>query len=125
VRYPLLLVHESDGRLAALLRPLAELKAWSLREPRRLESCLKLLDRTSLAVLVLRVGRDLEREFTLLEAVTRAFPECAVVAVVDSTHPRLPGLAWDLGASYVLPTSAARERLGDLVEALLERQLDA
>jgi hypothetical protein len=124
MRFPQLLVFEGDGRLAALLRPLVEANAWSLREPRRIESCLKLLARGlgGPSVLLIRAGRDLEREFTLLDRARQQFPDAAIVLVTDSEHSRLVGLAWDLGATYVLATSSVsqmRERLLELVEALM------
>ena len=107
MRYPQLLVFEADGRLAALLGPVAERHAWLLRQPRRVESCLRLLARGGPAVLVIRAGRDLEREFSLLERVTEQDPEAAVVLVTDGEHPRLAGLAWDLGATWVTAPATA------------------
>ena len=73
MRYPQVLVYETDGVLAALLRRPDSSRAWSLREPRRLESCLRLLRRGGPSVLVLKLGRDLERELKLLARVTESF----------------------------------------------------
>jgi hypothetical protein len=66
MHHPQLLVYEWDGRLANVLRPLAEKNKWLLREPRQLSACLRLFDRGGPGVLVLR-ARNLERELTLLD----------------------------------------------------------
>jgi hypothetical protein len=119
VHYPQLLVYEGDGRLAALLRPLAEANKWSLREPRQLGACLRLLCRGGPGVLVLKAGRDLEREFSLLERMAWFFPDSATVLVGDSEHMSLAGLAWDLGAAYVLFPPQPRDTLSEVVTALM------
>jgi DNA-binding NarL/FixJ family response regulator len=119
MRFPQLLVFESDGRLAACLRGPAAERGWSLREPRRLDSALRLLERGGPNLLLIRAGRDLEREFALLDRATERFPDSAVVLIADGDHPRLIGLAWDLGATYVLTADQARERLVELAESLL------
>jgi hypothetical protein len=116
--HPQVVVWEGDGRLAALLRPLAEERRWLLREPRQVGAVLRLLRRGP-AVVVLKAGRDLERELTLVERVAWLFPDAAVVLVADSDLARLAGLAWDLGAAYVLVPPLPRERLPELVAALM------
>jgi hypothetical protein len=111
MRYPQLILYDHDGRLATLLRPLATERAWSLREPRQGDACLRLLERGGPAVVVVKAGRDLERELALVEEVRWSHPDVAVVVVGDEAHVRLAGLAWDLGASWVhLPP----QRLDDL-----------
>jgi hypothetical protein len=119
VRYPQLLVHEGDGRLAALLRDTARAARWALREPRRLADCLELLGRGGPAVLVVKLGRDLERELALLERVGWLCPDAAAVAVCETEPPDLAGLAWDLGARCVLAPAEAREDLAAVVAGLL------
>ena len=119
MRYPQVVVFEGDGRLAALLRPLAEGRRWPLREPRQLAPCLRLLARGGPAVVVIRAGRDLEREFTLLERLRWLFPEVRLLVVTDGDHPALAGLAWDLGADCVLSPHSARELLPDVVAGLM------
>jgi hypothetical protein len=119
MRYPQLLVHESDGALAALLRPAAERLRWSLREPRQRERCLRLLARGGPGVLVIKAGRDLERELSLLESVRWLYPETACVLVGDADHARLAGLAWDLGAAYVHLPPQPRDTLPEIVAGLM------
>ncbi len=119
MRHPQILVWEGDGRLAALLRPLAEDRRWVLREPRQIGAVLRLLRTAGPGVVVIKAGRDLEREMSLLERVAWRFPDTATVLVADSDLARLAGLVWDLGASYVLVPTQPRERLPEIVAGLL------
>ncbi len=120
MRYPQVLIYENDGRLAELLRREAKPRQWSLREPRRLESCLRLLRRGGPSVLILKVGTDLVEELTLLERVSWLFPDTATVVIGDAENPVLAGLAWDLGATLVLFPPQPRYSLVDIVTRLLE-----
>ena len=119
MRHPQLLVYEGDGRLAALLRPLAEKNKWLLREPRQLSACARLFDRGGPGVLVVRTGRNLERELIALEQLAWRNPEAATILVGDSEPAWLAGLAWDLGVRYVLLPPHIRERLPDIVGGLM------
>jgi len=119
MRYPQLVIYEGDGRLAAQLRPVAEAGARAVREPRQAGACLRQLGRGGPSVLVLRVGRDLEREMTLLERATRLYPDAACVVVAEGDQARLAGLAWDLGAAFVVAPPLSRDLLPELVESLL------
>jgi hypothetical protein len=119
MRYPQVVVYETDGRLAALLRPLAEERRWALREPRHPGACRRLLAGLVPTVLVVKVGRDLERELALLEEVSWTTPEVPTVLVGDPDHARLAGLAWDLAAACVLLLPWAREVLPEVVAGLM------
>jgi hypothetical protein len=119
MRYPQVVVYEGDGRLAALLRPLTEERRWSLREPRQPEQVLRQLRRSDSAVLVLKLGRDLERELTLLDRVAWLAPGAAAVVVGDGDQAALAGLAWDLGAGYVHFPPQPRELLVEVVAGLM------
>ena len=127
MRHPQVLVYERDGLLANLLRRTGKTGQarkptdWALREPRRLETCLRLLSRGGPSLLVLEVGHDLERELTLLERVSWLHPETATVVVGDAEDAALAGLAWDLGASYVLFPPLLRDQLLDVIDALMAR----
>jgi hypothetical protein len=133
-------VYESDGRLAALVRDTCRQKQWALREPRRPEACLQLLAQGGPSVLLLKLAppadparpgkeaekaerstRELERQMTLLEQVQRLVPEAACVVVCDPANPALTGLAWELGASYVLSPPELLEDLPGIVAALMPR----
>jgi hypothetical protein len=119
MHYPQILVYEGDGRLAALLRALAEEQRWSLREPRRMEGCLRLLSRGGPAVLVIKVGRNLETELTLVERVHGLYPDVGIVLVGDAEQAQVAGLAWDLGADCVHFPPLPRESLPEIVQGLL------
>ena len=118
---PQLLIYETDRRLAAVLQSLADKHKWLLREPRQLSAVLRLLDRGGPGVLLLRLSRDQERELGLLEQVTWQYPDTAVVLVVSGEQMGLAGLAWDLGARWVLPPPHSRERLTEIVAGLMRQ----
>ncbi len=121
MRHPQLLVHESDGRSGrsaaaagrakqmAAARATAAIGMSALVRPRRTR----------------RVGpargRDLERELATLEQVSWLYPDAATVLVGDSDPPWLAGLAWDLGARWVLLPPQSRERLTEIVTGLMGR----
>jgi hypothetical protein len=119
MHYPQLLVFESDGRLAKLLEGTAGIQRWAIRQPRRLESCLRLLGRGGPAILVVKLERDLEECLTILVRTTQSFPDTATVVVSDVAAPVLADLSWDLGASFVLCPPQPRERLLDVVAGLM------
>jgi hypothetical protein len=120
MRFPQLIVYESDGRLAALLRDLASTSRWSFREARQTDECLRLLTGpTAPAVLVVRIGRDLEKEMALIEEIGFGYPGVSAVVVGDAEHGRLVGMAWDLGAAYVHVPPTPRENLVAVVAGLM------
>jgi hypothetical protein len=113
------LVYENDGKLSAGLKDLAQQHGFRLREIRQEKACLNLLRRAGPGVLVLKVGRDLEREVRLLERAGWWFPETAVIVVGDTAYPGLAGLAWDLGARFVLFPPQPLELLPEIVRSFL------
>jgi len=124
MRYPQLLIYESDGRLAELFRRQCaqeKTRRFALREPRGQESCLRLLRRGGPSVLVLKAGKDLVREMTLLERVTWLCPEAAVIVVGDAENTVLAEVAWELGARFVLFPPLPREWLTAIVDGFLTR----
>jgi DNA-binding NarL/FixJ family response regulator len=119
MRFPQLLVFEADGRLTASLGPLAEELSLSPRHVQQPEACRRALRRGGPNVLLLRAGRDLDREFALLDQVSRSLPETRIVVVLDQDDARLRGLAWDLGAAYVLPLARSRDLLADVIRGMV------
>ena len=113
------LICESDGRLAHVLRDCVQACGGRLREVRHPRVCLGLLPQGGESVFVLRLGRDLQREMSLLEQVTWLFPETATVVVCDADNPGLVQLAWDLGARFVLHPPQIGEFLADVVKGFL------
>ena len=74
---------------------------------------------------VIKAGRDLERELALLERAAWLYPDAATVVVVDGEQTQWTGLAWDLGAAYVLLPSQPRERLPEIVAGLMGEKTEA
>jgi hypothetical protein len=118
MRHPQIVVYEKDGRLKRLLEQTAEGRRWALREPRQAEACLRLLAEGGPSVLVVKAGRDLERELELLGR-ARRLPATAAVLVLDGGPAAPAGLAWDLGADYVLVPPQPTDRLPEVVAALM------
>jgi hypothetical protein len=114
-----IVVYESDGHLADLLRDSARRHDWWLREVRHADGALQALRPAGAGVLVLKLGRDLERELGLLENVTWLYPDAAAVVVGDVENAPLAELAWDLGARFVLFPPLPRAHLPDIVAGLM------
>ncbi len=121
MRQAQVLVYESDGRLANLLRALCRRQGWRLRELRHADAVLAALPGEG-QVVVLRVGRDLTEEMALLERLSWVHPETAVVVVGDIDTPELAALAWDLGAAFVLLPPEPREMLPEIVAGLMGQE---
>jgi DNA-binding NtrC family response regulator len=113
------LVCESDGRLADVLRETVQAHGWRLSEVRHPRVCLGLLPQGPGSVFVIRCGRDLLREMTLVHEVTTLLPETATVVVCDADNPAVVSLAWDLGAKFVLHPPQIRELLPDIVAGFM------
>jgi DNA-binding NtrC family response regulator len=118
MRLAQVLVYEGDGKLAESLRDLSRERGLRLRELRRDSACLTALRRGGPGILILKVGRDLEREMTILERVANLFPAAPVIVVSDTDYPGLAALAWDLGAYFVLFPPQPLEMLTDIVSHL-------
>ena len=114
------LVCESDGRLAQVLRAPVEAHGWLVKEIRHPRVCLGLLPQGGDSVFVLRLGRDMLGEMTLVQQIAMLFPETAVIVVCDADNPAVVGLAWDLGAKFVLHPPQIRELLPDVVAGFLQ-----
>jgi hypothetical protein len=119
---PQLLIYEPHPpRLAELLSEPARTRGWWLRPVNHLAACLRTLHEAGPAVLLLRLGSgDLVRELTLLERAAWLCPDAAVVVVGETANPTLAGLAWDLGASFVLFPPQPRDLLPDVVAGFLQ-----
>jgi DNA-binding response OmpR family regulator len=119
MRFPQLLIYEMDGRLARMLEGTAGTHRWVLRQPRSLESCLRLLRRGGPAIVVVKLESDLESPLAFVEQITWRFPEVVPIIVTDTEEEVLTELAWDLGARYVLAPPQPRELLLDVVANLM------
>jgi hypothetical protein len=114
-----IVVYETDGRLADLLGACALAHGWWLRAVRHPARVQGMLGHGEASVVVLKTGRDLEREYSVLEQLTRRFPEAVTIVIGDADQPALAGLAWDLGAHFVLFPPLPRELLPEIVTGLL------
>jgi hypothetical protein len=112
-------VYEADSRLADGLREAAQKQGWWLREVRQPDGAIGLLQSGGFGVLVIKLGRDLERELSLLEKITWQLPDVATVVVGDAANASLEDLAWDLGARLVLFPPLPRHGLAEVVSGLL------
>jgi DNA-binding response OmpR family regulator len=119
MRYPQLLIYETDGRLARILEATAGTHRWVLRQPRKMESGLRLLRQGGPAILVLSLDSDLDQSLTLLTRTTESFPDVLSVVAVENDNTALADLAWDLGAAYVLTPRQPRDLLLDIVAGLM------
>ena len=126
MRYPQVLIHDDEGGLVRALTPLAAARkpAWVVRQPRRLDACARLVMCGHPTVLVLKAGRDLVREMTLIDRVRSASPEAQVVVVAAAASPALTALAWHLGAAFVFTTDPAPEALAEVIDGLLQRSFE-
>jgi DNA-binding NtrC family response regulator len=114
------LIFGNDSKLTALLEGLiVERERCPLLHPRDAKECLELMKRGWQSVLVLKVGRDVEEEINLLSQVSALHPDTATVVIAEAIHAPLAGLAWDLGAAYVLFLPQPRELLPEIVAGLL------
>jgi DNA-binding NarL/FixJ family response regulator len=104
-----------DEKLAQRLHELVQDRGVGLRSCRQPEACLNLLRQGAVGVLLLRTGRDLEKEYGLLAQVAEQFPRVAIIVIGDLDHPQLTGLAWDLGAHCLLSPAVDPEGLRDVV----------
>ena len=112
-------VLEGGDRIVKRLQPLAQARSVWLRPIRQFASIMSAIRKNPCGVLVLNLGRDLERELSILQTVARTAPDIATVVVGESDYPSLAGLVWDLGATYALFPPQPLEVLPDVVESLL------
>ncbi len=113
------LAHGVDSVLAERLRELAQAKRFRLRETSQLSACANLLQLSPPSVFVLILGRDLERELALLELAHTSLPATATIVIGEADNPVLAGLAWEMGATFVLFPPTPQEWLGDLLTSML------
>ena len=119
MRHAQLITYGLDDAAAERLQALMRSRGIGLRSTRNAAACLNLMRQGAVGVLLLRIGRNLEAEFTLLAQVAQQFPRIAPVVWGGADHPRLAGLAWDLGARAVLLAPQDHEHLDDVILRLL------
>jgi hypothetical protein len=120
MRTPQVVVYESERWIAELLRGTAEVWQWPLRELRDEAAILRALRQGGPSVLAFEIGADVERDLSLLGRLTWLCPEATTIAVSNVAGDELAGLAWDLGAAYVLAPPQPRDALLPIVLGLME-----
>ncbi len=123
MRYPQLVVYETERWIADLLHGTAGTWKWTLRELRQPDACLRVLLQGGPNVLVLELGAKKEQDLGLVERIARLCPETAIVVVSHTAETGLAELAWDLGATCVLCPPHTREALLPTVLRLMETAL--
>jgi DNA-binding NarL/FixJ family response regulator len=101
--------------MAGRLQGLAHERGLWLREVQNVAACRSLAAVAGPAVLVLVLGKDLAHELALLQELSQASPDTAVVVVGETDNPALAALAWDLGAHCVLQPPQPIEQLPEIV----------
>src|SRR5687768_8243200 len=102
MRHPQVIVYEPEVLLAGMLEELTHARRWGLHRLRQTAPCLEYVKGGRPTVVVLSLGRLLEQELSLLSQLTTQYPEVATVVVGEAEHVSLVGIAWDLGARYVM-----------------------
>jgi hypothetical protein len=123
--FPQIIIYERDGKLAEVLREKSQLNRWSQREPRSPDSVLRLLKKSQPAILVLRTGRDLVSELTMLDRILWLYPETTAIVVTPADDPGLERLIWDLGATFVFSGNGTPQPMPKLVDHLMKTQQPA
>jgi DNA-binding NarL/FixJ family response regulator len=114
-----ILTYGVEGVLAERLQELAQARRCWLRETNQPAACQNLVQSSPPSVFILRLGRNLERELTLLERVHACVPETASIVIGEADIPVLAGLAWELGATFALFPPTPVEVITELVSSIL------
>lgn len=120
MKYPQILIYERDRQLAASLQELAESWKWILREVRSKEEVFEYLKQCGPTTFVLKMGSDLENELRLVHETRQQFSQTHIVVIGEPEHGLLAGVAWDLGASYVLLQPFPRDLLPEIIEGFMD-----
>ncbi len=113
-----LITYGMDDAAAEALQARVRDRGIAVRVTRDPQACQRLA-RDGSGVLLLRVGKNLDEEFTLLARAAQMFPHIASVVWGDADHPRLAALAWDLGARAVLLPPPDPDALHQVILRLL------
>ena len=108
-----------EERLTQVLGELAQGRDLWLREIRHAKTCLNLLRQGGASILVLRLGKNLDVELSLLAEVSELFPAARTIVLGAVENQALAALTWDLGADYVLFPPQPMEHVGDVVLSFL------
>ncbi len=110
-----ILTYGLEAGLAGRVQAMAHEHGLWLRAVQHVDACRSAMRQGAPAVLVLMLGKDLVHELTLLQELSAATPDTAVIVVGDTDNPALAALAWDLGARCVLQPPLPIELLPEIV----------
>jgi PleD family two-component response regulator len=125
MKYPQIVVYESGGWLAGQIKRLASENGWLVRESRREDTCLNLVQDGRPTVFLLYLEKDLLEGLSLVARVREVASDCSIVLVSDvkmdtaEQRSQLSTLAFDLGARYVLFPPLQQPVIEDLVAGLM------
>ena len=126
MRFPQIVIRESEGWVARQLHEAAEEHRWLVREPRTLTETRTLVREPRPTLLVLQVEPASEdpAPFALIADVNQRNPDVATIVVSDTKLPDAERVAWtavlfDLGASFVLFPPLSKSVLEDAATGLL------
>lgn len=120
MRQTQIVTYGMEAGLLEGLREFAQARRIWLRETSQLAACQSLISSTAPPLFILMLGKDLERELALLEQVRATLPETKVIVVGDADNPALAGLAWELGAAYVLFPPTPMEVITEVISRCLQ-----
>jgi DNA-binding response OmpR family regulator len=120
MRFPQVVIFERDGRLAHILKAITSDNRWVMRESRQIKSCLKTLCAASPTVFVLRLPKECSQELNILDLISRKCLNVRTIVVVDERASETQiGMAWDLGADFVLAPPMSLVMLPEVVARLM------
>jgi DNA-binding NtrC family response regulator len=119
MRYPQIVLFETDSQIARQFEELVQDRGWLVRESRQAPACLGLLRAGGPSVLIVKLGRNLLRELSFVDEVHACLPDVPVVVIGDAEDPGLMALAYELGAAYVLFPPANRNQLVEIARDFL------
>ncbi len=112
--------HGLDERPLDALKTFALHQGLHLREVESLKALLPLLAKSpAVSIVVMQLGKHLERELSLLGQLAQVVPETTILALLGLGNPLLAGLACDLGAAAVLTPPHVQDRLEETLLKLV------
>lgn len=126
MRYPQIVIRETDGWVARQLQEAAAEHRWLIREPKSIAETLSLSrePRPTLLVVQVEPGSDEPAAFALIADVHRLSPDVPMIVMSDTKMPDADRASWtaalfDLGAAFVLFPPLSKSVLEDAASGLL------
>lgn len=125
MRFPQIVIVESDGWIAKQFREMAGESRWLVKPARSTGAALSLIQRQPAVLLVqFEPAEDKSEPLGLIAEVHRLAPDVPVIAVADVKVSDTERTAWtaallDLGARYVLFPPLTKPVLEDVVSGLM------